>query len=66
MFVATKDYLCRNKLLVSLKLHCCDNKHYVTTYFPLTESDKSDLCHDKEKSCCYKIRFFIQNANLPF
>ena len=66
MFVVTKDYLCLNKLLVSFKLHCCDNKHYVTTYFPLTESGKSDLCRDQEKSCHDKICIFIQNAKLPF
>ena len=69
MFIATKYYLCHNKLLellVSFKLHFCDNKHYVTTYFPLTESGKSDLCHDKENSCRDKIRILIQNAKLPF
>ena len=66
MFIATKDYLCLNKLLVSFKLHCYDNNHYVTTYFPLTESGKSDLCRNKENSCRDKIRIFIQNAKFPF
>ena len=66
MFVVTKDYLCRNKLLVSFKLHCCDNKYYVMTYFSLTELGKSDLCRGQEKSCRDKIFIFIQNAQLPF
>ena len=65
MFVTKKDYLCHNKLLVSFKLHCCDNKHYVTTYFPLAKLGKNDLCRNKENSCRDKIRIFIQNAKLP-
>ena len=64
--VCCDKILFMSQQITCFKLHYCDNKHYVTTYFPLTESNKSDLCHDKENSCRDKIRSLIQNAKLPF
>ena len=59
-----KSLFMLQQITVSLKLHYCDNYHYVTTHFPLTKTGKSDLCCDKEKSCLDKIHIFIPNAYL--